>query len=192
MDACAVKFALRSGGDELVHLTVSGHPGSGTTTLVSNLCRRNGWTSVNGGEIFREEAARRGMNLEEFSILCVNDEEVDRNLDLELKRRMSLDNGPDIVESRLAGWWAYRLNIDCIRVWLSVSENERALRVVNREGGSVDYQQEKIVQRMEADASRYAKLYDINIESMEPYNCIIEGDEIGAEKVLEQVLAHMG
>ena len=38
----------------------------------------------------------------------------------------------------------------------------------------------------------FIKLYDINIESMEPYNCIIEGDEIGAEKVLEQVLAHMG
>ena len=159
----------------MVRVTVSGHPGSGTSTLVGNLCTALNWSSVNGGAIFRDEAANRNITLEEFSLQCKNDKEVDRQLDEELKRRLLLDDGPEVVESRLAGWWAYKLNLDCTRVWLSVSEEERAKRVVNREGGTIAHQRQKIVQRMNADSERYSALYDINIESMMPYNCIIEG-----------------
>ncbi len=45
-------------------ITVSGHPGSGTSTLVAGLVEHFGWTSLNGGEVFRNEAARREMNLQ--------------------------------------------------------------------------------------------------------------------------------
>ena len=45
----------------MVKVTVSGHPGSGTSTLVNGLMTRFGWTSLNGGDVFREEAKRRGI-----------------------------------------------------------------------------------------------------------------------------------
>ena len=40
---------------------MSGKPGSGTSTLVDLLAKEMGWDSVNGGDIFRQEAKR--MNL---------------------------------------------------------------------------------------------------------------------------------
>ncbi len=191
MVGCDVKFVLRSGGAELVRVTVSGHPGSGTSTLVTNLCGKLNWSNVNGGDIFREEAARRGVTLEDFSELCLSNKEVDRELDAELKRRMLLDGGPEVVESRLAGWWAYKLELSCARVWIDVSEEERAKRVVNREGGTIDGQRSKIIQRMDADSERYSALYGINLDSLEPYDCIIEGDNLSPESVLSVVLTHL-
>ena len=121
----------------MVLLTVSGHPGSGTTTLVGNVCGRRGWSSLNGGQVFREAASERGVSVEEFSALCEAEPEVDKILDKKLLDAMQSAGGPEVVESRLCGWWAHNNEIDCIRLWLAVSEDERARRVVSREGGSV-------------------------------------------------------
>ena len=35
-------------------------------------------------------------------------------------------NSPEIVESRLCGWWAQELKLDCIKIWISASDIERA------------------------------------------------------------------
>ena len=51
---------------------------------------------------------------------------------------MKDENGPEVMESRLSGWWAHLLGIECIRIWLDVDEETRAQRVVNREGISIE------------------------------------------------------
>ena len=175
----------------MVRVTVSGHPGSGTSTLVAGLCEFRNWSSVNGGQIFREEAARQGISLEDFSRMCKEDERVDRELDSMLKNRMTMTEGPEVVESRLAGWWAHHLELDCLRVWLEVSETERATRVVNREGGTPEEQRAKGSQRMMSDAARYRQLYDIDLDCKDPYNCIIEADTLSASDVLATTLTHL-
>ena len=40
-------------GVSMVRITVSGHPCSGTSTLVSGLMDHYGWSSLNGGDVFR-------------------------------------------------------------------------------------------------------------------------------------------
>ena len=101
----------------MLRLTVSGPPGSGTSTLVDKICQSRDWTSLNGGEIFRNEAANRGLSVVQFSALCKQDLDVDRALDTKLKEIISSKNSPDVVESRLSGWWAHQLGLDCLRVW---------------------------------------------------------------------------
>ena len=191
MVECGVKFVLRNGGVDVVRVTVSGHPGSGTSTLVRSLCEVKGWSSINGGDIFREEARRRNLSLEAFSKLCIDDEKIDLDLDQELQRRMTMENGPEVVESRLAGWWAHRLDIDCVRIWLEVNEDERAIRVVNREGGNIDTQRAKGIERMEADAARYLRLYGIDMDSREPYDCVIDGTNQRADEVLAATISYL-
>ena len=73
--------AEMSGGERMVHITISGAPGSGTSTLVSKIRESTGWESLNGGEVFRAEATRRGLPVVEFSELCKTDLDVDRSLD---------------------------------------------------------------------------------------------------------------
>ncbi len=160
-------------GVDMVKITISGHPGSGTSTLVEQLEQQLGWTSLNGGQIFREQAKEHGMSLKDFGQMCTSNLEIDRGLDEILKERM-LSGKSEIVESRLAGWWAYRLDVDCVRVWLNVSPEERAIRVTKREGISIEEAHEANELRRKVDLSRFEELYGLNPEDTTPYTHIIE------------------
>ncbi len=175
----------------VVSVTISGHPGSGTSTLVEGLCGSLNWTMINGGQIFRDMAKERGLTLEEFGQQCIDDDSVDQALDKLLIETMLSDGSPDIVESRLAGWWAFNNDIQCPRIWIDVSERVRAERVVNREGGSIEQQVNLIRERMDYDGARYMRFYGIDINSHEPYTCVIQSDQLDAEQVLHQVLTHL-
>jgi len=172
-------------------LTISGHPGSGTSTLVDGLCRSLNWQKLNGGQVFRDMANERGVSLEEFANLCIEDESIDKELDALLSETMQSEDSPEIVESRLAGWWAHKNGLQCPRIWIDVSEHVRAARVVNREGGSIDEQLNLIKARMESDGERYERFYGIDIDSREPYTCVIDSDDLGIEEVVSLVLEHL-
>jgi cytidylate kinase len=146
------------------------------------------WTSLNGGDVFRQEAARREMSLGEFGELCKSDLNVDRELDKQLQQQMQ-DDSSQIVESRLAGWWAYRLEIPCVRLWLDVDETERAKRVVYREGGSIEDALEANKKRSSVDAERFMELYQILPEQREPYTTVLDATNLGSEEVLAAVIS---
>ena len=172
----------------MVKLTVSGHPGSGTSTLVHGLMERFGWSSLNGGDVFRSEAKRRGMTLADFGELCQNELDVDRSLDELLKQRMQGSDAADVVESRLAGWWAYRLELPCLRIWLDVSDDERARRVASREGLSHHEALLANQQRAVVDGERFRVLYGLAPEDPEPYSHIIDATSLNASQILEHVV----
>ena len=146
------------------------------------------WTSLNGGDVFRQEAARREMSLGEFGELCKSDLNIDRELDKQLQQQMQ-DDSSQIVESRLAGWWAYRLEIPCVRLWLDVDETERAKRVVYREGGSIEDALEANKKRSSVDAERFMELYQILPEQREPYTTVLDATNLGSEEVLAAVIS---
>ena len=172
----------------MLYITVSGHPGSGTSTLVKGLMNRFDWTSLNGGDVFRAEAKRREMSLADFGRLCQEELDVDRSLDALLKERMQSESASNIVESRLAGWWAYRLNLPCLRIWLDVDDNERARRVVNRERITLDEALKANSSRSEVDGERFMELYGILPEDEEPYTHVISATNLNADEILESVV----
>jgi len=174
-------------GVSMVHITVSGHPGSGTSTLVQGLAERFGWTTLNGGDVFRGEAKRRGMSLHEFELLCKDDETVDRSLDILLQERMVGDTSLHVVESRLAGWWAHRQGIDCLRIWLDVTAEERARLVVNREGIPYEEAMEANRVRIELDGERFDRMYGLAPEDPTPCTHVIAASSLSAHQILEQV-----
>lgn len=177
-----------NGGEAVVRITISGHPGSGTSTLVGKICETFEWQSLNGGDIFRNEAKNRNMSLGDFGELCKNDFSVDKSLDDILKSKMVEENGPEVMESRLSGWWAYKLGIDCVRLWLDVNETERANRVVAREGLSFDEAISQNRIRAERDLDRYQEMYQINPEDPEPYTHIIDASSLTIQEVLNLTL----
>ena len=175
----------------MVLVTISGHPGSGTSTLVKLLKESKDWTSINGGEIFREIAKKKEMTLKDFGKLCKQNPTIDRLLDDELIKRICEDSGPDIVESRLAGHWAKSKNIDCHRIWLNVNKEERAKRVSKREGTEWKEQLLKNRDRETVDAKRFWDFYKIDIEDMNPYSIIIDSTNMTADEALGYVLSRI-
>ena len=178
-------------GVTMKKLTVSGHPGSGTSTLVEGLKNHFGWLSVNGGEIFRSEAKNRGMTLSEFGRLCSDDQSVDLELD-EILRNYIADDETNIIESRLAGWWAFKMEAECRRIWLNVSEEERARRVASRENISIEIAIEANAKRLAVDNKRYQNMYGFVPDDPTPYTDIIDATNQNAEQVLAQVITILG
>jgi predicted cytidylate kinase len=184
----SAKSVVMNGGENLPRITISGHPGSGTSTLVDSICKVKGWSSLNGGQIFREEAKNRGMTLAEFGDLCANDFSVDKSLDEILKSNMQNPEGPDVMESRLSGWWAHLLNLDCFRIWLDVNEEVRAQRVVNREGITLEEALLNNRKRSEIDLARYQEMYGLNPEESTPYTHVVDASNLDSAGVLGAVL----
>ena len=185
---CAVKSAVMNGGENILKVSISGHPGSGTTTLVNSICEEMSWTTVNGGDIFRTQAKERGLSLADFSEICKNDESIDRMLDTKLIEYMEAEDGPEVVESRLAGWWAYRQNIPCVRLWLEVSDDERANRVSAREGLTVEDALIANEQRLLVDRQRYESMYGIRPSDATPYTHTIDATTLSKEEVVKVAL----
>ena len=175
----------------LLRVTISGPPGSGTSTLVAKIAESRGWRSMNGGDVFREEARSRGLSVEELSSVAKQDSDVDVHLDNLLKKRMSSPDSPEIVESRLSGWWAHKNELECLRVWVSVSDQERARRIQKREGGELSDCLERSQQRQEDDMARYSSLYGIDLDDMSPYHLVIDADSKDEFEVFNEVNASL-
>ena len=146
---------------------------------------------MNGGDVFREEARSRGLSVEELSSVAKQDSDVDVHLDNLLKKRMSSPDSPEIVESRLSGWWAHKKELECLRVWVSVSDQERARRIQKREGGEFSDCLERSQQRQEDDMARYSSLYGIDLDDMSPYHLVIDADSKDEFEVFNEVNASL-
>ena len=180
-----------NGNDSMAKITISGHPGSGTTTLVSILEKKFDWDSINGGKIFRNAAKKNNMNLVDFAELCLIDDKMDKGLDEELISIMQDHDGPQIIESRLAGHWAKLKDIECKSIWLKVDEEIRAKRVQKREGGDLSHVLFSIKQRVEKDELRFQRFYDISLNDMTPYSLIIDCNQKLPEEIADEVIKHI-
>ena len=149
---------------EMQRITISGLPGSGTTTVSLCLSKALGVPVFSAGKIFREEATKLKMSLNTFSKYCEKNSEVDRKLD-DIQIDI-LKNGEFILESRLGGWLSFKKGIPVFKVWLDATNGKRIKRVAGRD--NFEYEQTKrcIKQREKSETIRYKKFYGIDIEDL--------------------------
>ena len=83
------------------------------------------------------------------------------------------------------------MNADCIRIWLKVTEPERARRVSVREKVGLDIALQENSNRLSVDNKRYEKMYGFVPDDPTPYTHIIDATDISAEQVLEVAIKIM-
>ena len=69
----------------LMRITVSGLPGSGTTSLSRYLSERHGFSLISAGEVFRQLAQEHDMGLAEFGRLAQENPAFDTMIDARQK-----------------------------------------------------------------------------------------------------------
>ncbi len=167
-------------------LTVGGLPGTGTTTLCRLLERELQLPYIYAGQLFREEAVRRGMTLAEYNALASTDESVDRELDE--KQIEFLRGGGVILEGRLAGWLAHRYEISAFKTWVVCDETERVRRLVERDGDNAEAQAASMADRVARERDRYSRYYGADLTDLSIYDLVLDSTSTPPDALRDQVL----
>ncbi len=168
-------------------VTIGGLPGTGTSTLCRILEQELEIPYVYAGQLFRQEAAERGMSLAEFGELCQEDPSVDQQLDdhqVELLRR-----GDILLEGRLAGWLAHRNDVAALKVWVVCEDVERFRRIAERDGGDASAQRDATLEREASEADRYERYYGVDLSELHYYDLILDSTSTPPAELAAEVLA---
>jgi len=161
-----------------MRITVSGLPGSGTTSLSRYLAVRHNFTLISAGEVFRECAKEHNMELADFGRLAEQDPSYDKMID---RRQKEIAEQKDniIVEGRLSGWMVEKAEL---KIWLFASINCRIDRIVYRDQIADDETAKKItLERERCEAGRYSAYYNLDINDLSIYHLILNSEHWGIE-----------
>jgi CMP/dCMP kinase len=169
-----------------VLITISGLPGSGKTTVARLVARDLGLEHVYAGNIFRRQAEAHGLTLEEYLRRAETDPSIDRELDRQMETRAA--RGEAVLEGRLAGFMADRAGVDALKIFLQASEEVRARRISDREGGAATQRLREIQAREASDHRRYLDLYGVDYHDLTRYDLVMETDRRTPEEVAQAIV----
>jgi cytidylate kinase len=169
-------------------ITVSGPPGSGTTTLARALADRHGFELISAGEMFRDLAREKGLSVAEFGELAEKDITIDALIDVRQKE-VAKAKDDIVVEGRLSGWMVEDADL---RIWLSAPIGCRAKRIAARDGMDEYTAREMTLQREESERVRYRNYYRIEIDDLTPYHLAMNSELWSGEALAAIVDLAMG
>ena len=168
-------------------ITVSGLPGSGTSTACKLLQEKLGWRYVNAGDFFRQLAADEGVSLAEFGERAEADGHIDRQLDarmVEFARQ-----APNLImEGRLTGWMALRNQLPALKVWCEAVPAVRAERVGQRDQQGHQQAEHAIALRERSEHQRYLRHHQIDLDDLSIYDLVIDTAAHSPEAVVALIL----
>ena len=170
-------------------LTVSGLPGSGTSTACQMLRESLGWDYVNAGQIFRDMASEAGMTLAEMGAYAEQNPQVDLQLD-ERMIQVARDRPPVVLEGRMTGWMAVRGKLSAHKVWLQASAEIRAERIGLRDGDVAALEQ--MLSRQASESQRYREHHGIDIGDLSVYDSVINTEANEPPAVVAMILKARG
>lgn len=164
-------------------ITISGLPGSGTTTVARLLAERLGWKLISAGDVFRRLAIERGMTLEEFSQYAEENPEIDLYID-RMQRELAEKEENVVVEGRLSGWMIK----NAFKVWIYADPEIRYKRIAKREGIELSRARVETKRREELEKRRYKKFYSIDLDDISIYDIAINSGRFSPEEIVEIIL----
>lgn len=167
-----------------VIITISGLPGSGTTTATELLSEKTKMDIISSGEVFRRMAKERDKTLQEFSDLAEKDEKIDKELD---QRMVNLAEEGKILEGRLTGHLLNDSEKSAFKIWLEAPSEVRVNRIAEREGDHNNLK-ERVMKREKSEIKRYKQYYDIDLMDKSIYDLVIDSEKYSPEEIVTKIL----
>lgn len=171
-----------------MRISISGPPGSGKTTVCVLVAKKLDCEYVLIGQIFRQLAAERSVDLETFGRLAEEDETIDKELD---KRMLAIANSKEniVLEGRLTGALLKSRKVQVFAVYVDADEHVRAQRIAKREGANPENVLKQIRKRERSERKRYKAYYGIDPSDRKLYDLWLDSSNSTAEALAERIAA---
>ena len=149
-------------------ISFNGQEGSGKSTIATMVSTQFKWPRYYMGQIFRDMAKERGLDLAEFRKVCDNDQNFDKKVDNYVVK-LSQEQDRFVIESRTA--WHFIPN--SVKIYLKVETSVAAKRILKSMSAEQDRSnedtnlktiesiKESLLRRRKEDSERYFSLYGI-------------------------------
>lgn len=174
----------------MVKITLFGLAGVGTSTVAKLFSTKNSeYKFKSGGDIFREMAKEKNLDVYEFNQLCQSDKKYDLELDDKIKE-FGENNSDFIFESRMA----WNFIPDSIKIKLICDDEIRIKRICERE--KIDFNnneefnkiKDKTFSREKSEMFRYQKYYNIeNYTDDNNFDLIIDTTNLTPEEIILKI-----
>ncbi len=167
----------------MVKITLFGLAGTGTTTVGKCFAKKYNYEFKSSGNMFRQLAKDKKLDLSEFSTLCQNDSSIDMELDEKIEN-FGKKNNNFILDSRL-GWYTIP---DSIKIKLICADEIRFQRIENRDEISYIHAKLNTEKREISEKTRYFNYYKIEDYSKDiNFNLIINTSNISPEEISKRI-----
>ncbi|MCR5252858.1 MAG: AAA family ATPase [Treponema sp.] len=167
-----------------LRIAISGKSGCGNTTVSTLLSQKLNIKLIN--YTFRQLAAEKGLTLAQVIENAKTDDSYDEYVDnhqVELARAENC-----VLGSRLAIWMLKEADF---KVYLFASDEVRANRVFEREGGDLEEIKRFTSMRDSEDSRRYKKLYNIDNNEYGFVDLFIDTSKYNPEQIVELILSEL-
>lgn len=164
-------------------VTLAGPPGSGKSTAGRLLAEVLHLEFRSAGELFRAQAAARGMDVGAFSRYAEQHEEIDRGLDAEMA---ALARPGRLLDGRLVGALARRAGTACHYLVVTCEAEERYRRLSQRDRVPLPEARARTLAREASERDRYRRYYGIDLDTERP-DLSVDSTRIPANEVMEQL-----
>lgn len=164
----------------MVTVAISGLHGTGKTTASKALANKFELKYISGGEVFREMADEKDMNLTEFSEYVEDNPEIDRRID----RRTAEESRKDgiLIDARLAGWMAEKADV---KILLTAPLEVRVRRIAEREDRSFEEVRKETISRESSERERYKDLYNINVSDHSTFDVVLNTEKFNQKEMIK-------
>jgi len=176
-------------------VSFNGQEGSGKSTIAKMVAEKLSFPRYYMGQIFRDMAVKKGMDLPEFRKLCDTDPDFDKKVD-DYVIKLSQEQNNFVIESRTA----WHFIPDSLKIYLKVDPDvaaERIFKALSKEHNrgnedanldTVENIQKSILRRRKEDSERYFSLYGIHQDNEKNYDLIVNTNKLTIEEVFSAVM----
>ncbi|HMH70098.1 MAG TPA: nucleoside monophosphate kinase [Candidatus Saccharimonadales bacterium] len=174
-------------------ITIAGKPGSGKSTASKAVATELGYQHFSSGDLFRAIGKERGINVLEANLSGEQGADIDHLVDQRLRDIGSTEDSI-VIDSRTAWHWVpssfkVYLDLDLItaaeRILLSTSAER--LEVEHIPADPKEYA-EQLQQRLESEARRYQKFYNINPYDTSNYDLVVDTRANNSQQVIALII----
>lgn len=170
-----------------MRITISGLPGSGTSTVSKIISKKMNYPYIYAGNIFRQMAADSGKSLLDFNKLAGSEKTIDFQLDNKMLD-YAKNNEDILLEGRIIGFIAARNHIPAFKIWIDAPINIRAERVAKRDKQTLEAAISDVKKREEMEVVRYLEYYNIDMKDLSVYDLTVDSSVKTPNEIVSFIL----